>query len=226
MKKRVVKLLCAILLTCSSVSLFFVSGCSSTPDYISYVSELRKDLFVGEQDGYTVVVYAGTKEEPAIFDGVKNQSKLYLGFKVILKEECCESPTVNFEIGDKKYSANLEFNPVKSTLFCETEVASLPEKSLTVEIVCKDNQVTLTTYSKLKEDTISYKEALEKAVSKAQPFLKEHTQKGVLKAEIIIRLLCENDRNYYYVGFVCDEGLKRAYLINGKTGEVLAEKSN
>ena len=39
-------------------------------------------------------------------------------------------------------------------------------------------------------------------------------------------LLCENGKNYYYVGFICDKGLKKAYLIDGVTGEVIAEKDN
>ena len=105
-------------------------------------------------------------------------------------------------------------------------MVSLPERSITIDIVCGENTTTVTLYSKLNEDTISYTDALKKATDKASDFLKEHTKKGVLKAEIAIRLLCENDKNFYYVGFICEEGLKRAYLIDGKTGEIIAEKNN
>ena len=82
------------------------------------------------------------------------------------------------------------------------------------------------TKSKLNDKNISYIKALEISVNEGQSFLKEHTVKGVLKCEIVIRLLCENERNYYYVGFICEEGLKLAYLINGETGEIIAKKQN
>ncbi|MBR4420244.1 MAG: hypothetical protein IKT32_05125 [Clostridia bacterium] len=208
------------------VSALALFGCNPQPDYLSYVSEVRKDLFYGEQENYTVVCYAGIKESPAIFDGAKNQTAPYIRFKLSQKEESSEKITINFEIDNKKLSCPLEFHPVKSTLFGEVQVNSLPERSITIDIVCGENTTTVTLYSKLNEDTISYTDALKKATDKASDFLKEHTKKGVLKAEIVIRLLCENDKNFYYVGFICEEGLKRAYLIDGKTGEIIAEKNN
>lgn len=204
----------------------FFCGCNSKPDYLSYVSELRKDIFVGEKDNFCVVVHLGSKESPALFDGVKNQTVLLLTFKVTQKEEVGSQIFIKFKTGDKEYEQALAFNPVKSTLSCEVEVNSLPEKSLDVEVIHGENSTIVTTTSKLQPSTISYTKALEIAVGESTEFLKEHTSGGILKCEIVIRLLCENERNYYYVGFVCEQGLKRALLINGETGEVIATKKN
>jgi hypothetical protein len=206
---------------------FTLSACTAKPDYLSYVSELRKDLFVGEQDNFCVTVYSGSKEYPPAFDGIKKETRLVLTFKIIQKEEVGEQLTLTFKLGDKEYTCQPKFSPVKSTLSCDVEVASLPEKTLDVQISYgEDCTVTVNTVSKLKENTVSYVDALNKAVEKASSFLKEHTKNGVLNAEIVIRLLCENDVNYYYVGFICEEGLKIAYLIKGETGEIIAEKNS
>ena len=216
--------LCALLLTFLIIP-FTLSACSTEPDYLSYVSELRKDVLIGEKDNFSVVVYAGTKESPALFDGIKQNTTLCLGFKIIQKEETGSQLTIKFTVGNKSYSAPLTFNPVKNTLFCDVEVSALPEKSLDVEICYGEKNTLITTSSQLNENTISYTKALESAVNKGSSFLKEHTEKGILKAEIVIRLLCERGKNYYYVGFICEKGLKRAYLIDGANGEVIAEKN-
>ena len=214
-----------ICLTAICYTLVF-TACNPKPDYISYVSELRKDIFTGEQDNFSVVIYSGTKESPAVFDGIKNQTALTLTFKVTCKEEVGESIKICFETGNKKYEKTLDFNPVKSTLCCDVEVNALPEKELAVTLCYGESSTVVNTLSRLKENTISYTKALESAAEKASDFLSEHTEGGTLKAEIVLRLLCENDRNYYYVGFVCEEGLKRAYLVNGENGEIIAEKTN
>lgn len=226
MKRKKIFVAVELVIICVLTVMATLSACNSKPDYLSYVSELRKDVFIGEQDNFCVVVYAGSKESPATFDGIKQDTLLCLGFKIIQKEEVGSQLTVKFTVGDKQYSAPLTFNPVKSTLFCDVEVAALPEKSLAVEICYGESSTVVNTTSQLNENTVSYTKALESAASKGEAFLKEHTQKGVLKAEIVIRLLCENGKNYYYVGFICDKGLKKAYLIDGVTGEVIAEKDN
>ena len=216
--------LCALILTALAIPLT-LTACNTQPDYLSYVSELRKEVFIGEKDNFCVVAYAGMKESPAIFDGIKQNTTLCVGFKIIQKEETGSQLTIKFTINNKNYTAPLTFNPVKNTLFCDVEVSALLEKSLDVEICYGDKSTIVSTTSQLNEKTISYTEALESAVNKGEAFLKEHTEKGVLKAEIIIRLLCEKGRNYYYVGFICEKGLKRAYLIDGESGEVIAEKN-
>ncbi len=226
MKRKKVFIAVELAVICVLAVMATLSACNSKPDYLSYVSELRKDVFIGEQDNFYVVVYAGNKESPATFDGIKQDSLLCLGFKIIQKEEVGSQITVKFSVGDKQYSAPLTFNPVKSTLFCDVEVSALPEKNFTVELCYGEESVTVNTTSQLNENTVSYTQALESAIAKGEAFLKEHTEKGVLKAEIVIRLLCENGKNYYYVGFICDKGLKKAYLIEGSTGEVVAEKDN
>ncbi len=223
MKKLFYRL--TIIVICLTLPLVLYS-CKKKVDYLSYVSELRKDVFIGEKDNFNVVVYSGFKEEPTLLEGKKEQTALTLTFKVNQKEECSNPLTIKFSLGDKNYQKELAFNPVKSTLCAEVEVNSLPEKSIEVQIIEGENCTTINAISKLNENSISYSKALEKATQKASEFLSKHTTKNTFKGEIIVRLLCENERNYYYVCFVCENGEKLAYLLNAKTGEIIAQKIN
>ena len=222
MKNKILYLLSAILIL---IWAFCLDGCSK-PDLSSSVSELRKDVFMGESETFDVVVYSGTKENPAIFDGVVNPSALSLMFKIGCKEDMGEQITIKFSLENKDYEIKTAFSPVKSTLYGQTEVHTLPKDKLDIEILWGDKREIVCTNSMLKKDTISYMTALEKAGEKAKDFISSHTKKGIFKGEIIIRLLSENDVNYYYIGFIDDKGLKVAYLIDGKSGEVIAEKKN
>lgn len=200
------------------------SACGAEPDYFSYVSELRNDVLAGENDNFGVVVYSGMKENPAISDGIKNDTELTLTVKIFLKTEIAEQLTAIIEYDGNKYEKTLEYNPVKSALTADVRVLSVPNGKLDVAIVYGEKTEIISVVSKLNENTVEYMTALKTAAAKAKDFIKENTRNGVLKAEIYLRLICENDRNYYYVGFATAEGLKKAYLIDGESGAVLAEK--
>ena len=221
------KLFCGLvtLVILLSIPLFLYS-CNGKVDYLSYVSELRKDIFIGVKDNFTVIVYSGFKESPAIPNGKKEQTALTLTFKIMQKEEIDSPLTIKFTLGDKSYQKELAFNPVKSTLCAEVEVTSLPEKSIDVQIFEGENSTLISATSKLNENTISYSKALESAVNKSQEFLQKNSTKNTFNGEIIIRLLCENERNYYYVSIISENKEKLSYLINATSGEIIAQKVN
>lgn len=202
----------------------FTVACNSKPEYFSYVSELRKDVFAGENEQFSVVVWAGAREQPYAADGIKNQTNLSLTVKITQKQETGDNLEVTVKFDDKVYRAKTGFHPVKSALCAEIGVDKLPEKQLAVEIAYGEKIDALTLESKLLEGTISYNDALNRAAEKASDFLKANTKNGKLNAEIAIKLLCENNRNYYYVSILSVSDEKRAFLIDGETGDVLAER--
>ena len=83
MKKLFYRL--TVIAICLLIPLMMYS-CKKNVDYLSYVSELRKEVFVGEKDNFIVVVYSGFKEEPTLLDGKKEQTAFILTFKVNQKE--------------------------------------------------------------------------------------------------------------------------------------------
>lgn len=201
------------------------SSCYSQPDYLSYVSDLRKDLFWGENETFGVIVWAGARETPFAEDGIKNETALCLTVKITQKEETGEQLGIKITYGDKTYENKTKFHPVRSACMCEIPVNVLPEKELTAQIIYGEKTQTLTLTSKLADNTIKYSEALKKATDDAAAFLKKNTENGKLKAEITVRLICENNRNYYFIGFVSEQGEKIAYLIDGENATILAKKN-
>lgn len=227
MKKRTTffKILTSALLAATlGAAAFAFSACSGQTDYFSCVSELRSDVFCGETDNFAVTVYSGFKEKPYCHDGEKGETNLMLTVKLFEKQKIDEQITIKIEYGGESYEKPLDYNPVSRALSCDAEVNSLPEKKLNLTVSYGETSVPVELESKLNPDTVSYTVALEKATSKAADFLRENSGAGAFNGEISIRLLCENERNYYYVGFILKSGLKQAYLIDGKSGEILAEK--
>jgi len=204
--------------------LFCVGACSEKLDYFSYVSEIRTNIFCAQNETACVTVYSGAKENPAIYDGIKNDTALLIGVKLILSEEPSVPVKVTVCYGDKSYEIPLEFHPVKRALAGKTNVTELPTDQIEVAVCYGETNFTLTATSQLNENVISYTDALKAATDDASEFLKQHTKNGVLQAEIVIRLLCEEGKNYYYVGFITSEGLKKAFLIDGASAEILARK--
>ena len=203
---------------------FAFSACSGQTDYFSCVSELRSDVFCGETDNFAATVYSGFKEKPYCHDGEKGETNLTLTVKLFEKQKIDEQIKIKIEYGGESYEKPLDYNPVSRALSCDAEVNSLPEKKLSLTVFYGETSVLIELESKLNPDTVSYTAALEKATAKATEFLRENSRGGVFNGEISIRLLSENERNYYYVGFIVKSGLKQAYLIDGKSGEILAEK--
>ena len=221
--KKLITIIAIITLVISAASLF---ACKTKIDYFSYVSDLRKDVFVGENDMFGVTVWAGARENPYASDGIRNETSLNLTIKVVCKKETGDKITATVAYDENEYTRDLSFHPVKSAMATSFDVKVLPEKQLTVKLDYGEESCTLTLDSALAEGTVSYTEALEKAAEHCADYVKRHTEKGNLKAEISVRLLAENGNNYYYVGFTATDGEKKAVLIDGETGSVLAEKDN
>ncbi|MBQ7408219.1 MAG: hypothetical protein IJW13_02985 [Clostridia bacterium] len=223
MKKVLTFAFCLILSISTAI---FAVACNSSPDLYSCISELRKDTFVGECEHFNLTIYCGAKENPSAFDGVKNPTSLFVTLKVTQSQATHENLTATFTVGEKQYSAQLKNDNVKNCLTAELTVSALPEKALEVTIYNDQTSAVINATSILRSDTVTYTQAVNSAGEKAKDFIKQNTVKGILKAEIIVRLLNQDSNNYYYVGFVTAEGLKQAYLIDAKTGNVIAQKIN
>jgi len=222
--KKTALLITALLV--ASVFICALCGCNGKPDYYSYVSDLRKDIFVGENDLFGVVVWAGARENPYASDGVKNPTKLNLTIKVTQKSETGDKITAEIAYDEYRFVKELSFHPVKFAMASSFDVNVLPEKQMTVKLIYGDQSTELTLTSALNENTVAYSKALDSACNYCGDFIKRHTKKGKLEAEITVRLLAENGNNYYYVGFVGADGEKKSVLLDGENATVLADKDN
>lgn len=214
-----------VLITISAL-LTSACACAKKPDYSAYISDLRKDIFVGENDDFGVTVWSGARETPYASDGVKNETLLNLTVKVVAKQEKGDKIAATVCYDENEYAVDLKFHPVKSAMSASVNVNVLPEKQVIIKLSYGSEECTITLNSALNSNTVSYFDAVNKAVDYCADYIKNHTEKGKFNAEISVRLLAENGNNYYYVGFFATDGEKKAVLVDGETCTILAEKNN
>lgn len=197
-------------------------ACSQTVNYADYVSELRSNIFLAETDDFHLRIYAVSKESPYLLDGAKrettNRCELYL-VAPSFEKECVLFFTVNGE----KYGGELSFDNVKNEYFfsCTLDVSTL--KQIDCTFTYGGVETALCAKSVLTDDTLSPDKALNELVKVESEFFSKMTDSYGFTGEICIRLLYE-DAPYYYVGVIGQDGKTTAFLLNGKTGKLLAKR--
>lgn len=185
------------------------------------ISQIRNNVFYGEENGICIKAYSEEKEYPFINDGIANNRENFVIVKVL---NFYEDTNLTLQFSGKSYSAKAQYNPTSNSMDCTFLVKSLPNKELVVLAENNGNKTQITCKSLLKSDTISPLTALEKANSQQQEFVSSLYENGTFKAEIYIRLICEGDYNFYYVGYGQGNNKITAFLLDGITGEILAGK--
>lgn len=219
MKKFLSITLCVLSVICACA---FVS-CKNDNLYLQNVSQLRLDVFIGDYNGNTLTIYPEEKEYPFIYDGNACERKCFVTIK--LDNLTSDEIYAEFVIDNETYGSQMVFQVLPNALMCTVEVPTLPQKSLTVSITQNDSIVKVDTKSVRIGDTVSYKTAINSVFKQKKDFIKTLKSHNVLQAEIQARLLCEDGKNYWYIGFADKKGNLTAFLIDGKDGKILAEKS-
>lgn len=219
MKKFLSVTFCVLLIiySCTLIS------CKNNDLYLQNVSQLRTDVFIGKYNGNTLTVYPEEKEYPFIYDGNACERKKFITIK--LDNLVGDEISAEFTINEETYGAQMTFQVLPNALICTIEVVSLPQNSLTVSVTENDSTVKVETKSVKINDTVSYKTAIKSVLNQRQSFIKSLKTHNVLQAEIQARLLYEDGKNYWYVGFADKKGNLTAFLIDGKDGKILAEKN-
>ena len=117
----------------------------------------------------------------------------------------------------------MSFRSVTGDWFYSRSVEAFPSGSLSVKVVKDGAQEEILATSVKTENTLTPREALEKAVDAEHDALAKMTRNGVFYGEFHVRLL-RRDKNYYYVGVIDSEGNILALLLDSETGEVLARR--
>lgn len=215
---KIKKIILSLLLISATT---FAFGCKKSPALFDNVSRLRSDVFYGETENYAVTVYPELRESPMIANGEISEIKNLVIIKLRVKNNLTGEFTVTFEV-DKKYSETFSFSAFSDCYVSSVEVEKLPDKPFIATICHEEALENVTLESKLNDDTISYKTALDKAYKSKTEYIDERSVNGVFGGEIYLRLIAEKDKNYWYVGFITDEETL-ALLLDDK-GVLLEER--
>ena len=214
---------CALLCLAALVP---AAGCSKKTDLTEYVSEYRSDIFMGTEGDYSVFAAVSFREYPYIADG--NAGETQQLFEVTLSvPDNTKTYSVSFSYGDISRQAELSFN---SVMMVHTWSESLPAPSVSeidFTVTCEEEEtepVTIKTASVKTEEVLPLGNLLECISEKESARFSALTTDRSFAGEIYVRLLCEADECFYYVGLTDRNGKTFSMLCDAESGEIIATK--
>lgn len=214
--------LISLMLLCFVTSILF-AGCKKSVDYFSYVSELRNNIFCAEYEGFSLRIYSVKKETPYVADGIAHEStartEIYL-----LAPDGSPNYTLWVQIEKEKYGGELSYDNIKSEYFLSFSLDTSDFEELPCILQFEETQIQLTATSVLSEETLSPNKILDTVREHSPELFAQMTDKYGFAGEIYLRLLYE-EAPYYYVGVINRNGEINAFLVNAKTGKVLARRT-
>ena len=203
-----------------SVSLF---ACNPKNDLSDLVSEYRNNLFLYEDETLSVKAHNLQREYPYVADGYKGEMNCRVELFVCTPTETARCEIVFFVDG-VQHGGEASFDVVKRQFYfsCAADVADAP--SLQVRIRLDETEKELTLRSVKSPDLLPLPELLNALFAQEKELQKKLTENGEFACELYVRILYE-DAPYFYVGVVDRKGTIHAFLLNGKTGEILAKRT-
>ncbi len=207
------------------IMLSAVISCKKDVDLSYYVSELRENVYVGEVDSLKVTVYPEKRETPFIADSYVGKLKNQLIVKIDGENVTLDDAEIILSYDKTTAQGSFNYSPIGGKYVCNIEVENLPKNgSINGVLKTGEKECEFVLSSAVTSSAISAKDALNSVKKHDFKTVDKLFCDGKVEAEIHVRIMADKERNYYYVGFVSKNGTY-AYLIDGRTGEVLAKKS-
>ncbi len=223
-KKRRFLLGKTLLLALSALLLFLLSACNRKIEYFDYVSELRSNIFLAKTEELSLRVYAVTKETPYATDGIPKELSTRVEAYLVAPEG---NQTCNFffTYDGKEYGGEMSFDNVKTEYYfsCTLDISEVNELPCRIEY--GKTELEITAASVRTTGTLTPQSVLKNLQTEENELFTSLTDKYGFAGEIYLRLIYE-DAPYYYVGIIDRNGNIYAFLINAKTGKILAKRTS
>lgn len=208
------------------IMLTAVISCKAEVDLSYYVSQYRENVYACEVDNLKITVYAEKRETPFIADSYVGKLKNQLIVKLDGENAVIDDAEILLNYDKTTVSGSFSYSPIGGKYLCQIEVENLPKSgSLSGVLKCAGKESEFVLTSLVTSDTIALKDAINSVKKQDSKTVEKLFDSGKVEAEIHARIMADKDRNYYYIGFITKNGTY-AYLVDGKTGEVLARKNN
>ncbi|MBQ8320540.1 MAG: hypothetical protein IJX81_06635 [Clostridia bacterium] len=200
----------------------FLCSCKRHADYFSYLSEYRNNLLLAETENFSLRVYAVEKEHPFVADGMAGERVKRAEF--YLSTGTGEyALSVTFYIGNEKYGGDAAFDGVKREYYYSCAADLSTTASLPVSVQIEDTVYEITAHSVRTEEVLTGERSLEMLTEKESELFSSLTNGKDFFGEIYLRLIYE-EAPYYYIGVVDRTGKTTAFLLDAKTGKILAKR--
>ena len=197
------------------------AGCSGHINYNDYISEKRYDTYRYEDDGLQIKVYLSKKETPFVADGIKGNvgalTEIYV--KTAQKHEEVTITSASFAGGEMSYLT------VRDCMYLSFGDSWQCGGEVTVTLTCDGESSDYVLQSVKDAGVMTCEQALDCVREYDGTLFESLTNGRTFGGEIFIRLLYD-EKCYYYVG-VCDtEGKICAFLLDGESGRIVAEREH
>lgn len=214
-----------LLIILTLLSTFFCVSCKDAINLEMYLSEIRSVAYTHKGEDYLLTVYGEEKETPYLSDGYVGKMEMLLTVKIENYKTSLDDASVTITYGEKEVSGNFDYSPLKGKFVAEIKVNKLPsENEIRVTVSNKGSEESFTLQKFSKEGVIDYKTALNSVAYEKNDHIKKMLSGNGDSIEVRVRILTEGESVYYYVGVVGKEGKTLAYLVDGASGKILAER--
>ena len=201
-----------------------LTACSAKADLCEHVSEYRSRLYSGTEGDYSVVATYGTREVPYLADG--NVGNITQIFEVALSAaDNTRTYCLHFTAGGKEYAAELSFDSVRMVHTYSQSLPEPTEEAIEFTVTDADDEtfsLCVTAQSARAADTLALDDLLDTVYAAEKERFDALFQGNAFAGELHVRLLAEDNENYYYIGLIDRNGHTYSMLADGATGEILA----
>lgn len=207
------------------LAVVFIFGCSTvnlSDKSLSSISEYRKNLFVGKSGNILATYTTGEREQDYIMDGKKTPLTDFGVLTLYVSSPLDQAPEFKLTVNEKSFEGVLEQNPYDGTYVFDTLCQT--DDNAQIELYIKQFEQTIKLVCVSANWTATYQDVLSIFSQKYQKELDSHSSRGILNAEVYIKIVSSNknlDNIYWYVLCVCESGDMYSALIDPITKEII-----
>lgn len=221
LRAKTAALTAAALCACSALLL---CGCAAKPQMTDYVSEYRSHIYEGTQGEYSVFATFSRREYPYLADGCVGKMQDLFEIAVTVPDNT-KTYAIRFGCGGKEYEAELSYNSVEMTHECSLSLPEPAESAIDFTVTAEEEEgVSVQAADMRGESALELAPLLERVQAACPDTFSALTNGRSFAGEVYVRLLCEDERRFFYVGVTDREGKTASMLADAATGEVLATR--
>ena len=198
------------------VSVFTLFGCNKTSPLEENVVEVRTNIYTSTCDNYSLKGAYGYKLN-------KDGDKIYtLTIKLLDKEIDNTTYSLSLLYKGQNYQQNFTLDPVKHALTVNFEIDNFTESTFEATLISSSVAEKVTFNSIIPPKTISYLTALDYFYRDQSTLIENRQENGQFTSKIVMRIVVKEDKPYWYIGVIDNDGSLKALLLDGFTGKTLA----
>lgn len=216
------KTILSICLSALSFPLALTACKAEKIDYTKYVSEYRGDVFLAEEDGYSLVAFFSGREYPYRADGIC-ATKQNLVEVFFTAPDDTEKYEIRFVLGEKTYGGEASYDNVYGRFFYSESALSPEENAIAFSIFKEEREIVLTAKSVKSGKELSMSGITRELEKQKTDYFKSISHGGEFYGEIYIRLVHE-EKNYYFIRITETNGKSAYFFCDAETGGIVAER--